>query len=110
MDKPQIFNVFIFRKNDNGTLRLDVHHVAAFTSAEAEATIKECNPSQIIGQRFIYTDAYVRYYDQSRTSLYVSNYRSDDAMTSAEFSLWKHRSTHDSDADGETYPAPFREF
>ncbi len=110
MDKPQIFNVFVFRGNDDGTLRLSVHHVAAFTGADAEATIKECNPSQIIGQRFINTDAYIEYHDQSRTSLYVSNYKSDDAMTADEFSRWKDRSTRDSHDDGETYPAPFREF
>lgn len=110
MIKPQIFKVLVWRKNDSQTYRLDVHHVAAFTSAEAEETIKECDPDHLDGRRFVLTDAYVEHRGDQRTSLYTTRFTNDDAISHQDVLSWIRRSTRDSVQDGETFPAPYREF
>ena len=109
MTKPKIFNVMVYRPNSDGTFKLDVHHVAAFTSAEAEETITECDPAHIVGMRFINTDDLMDVHP-NRTELYVTRYTTSDAVTERELHTWVESHTKPHDNDGDTHPASHRQF
>ena len=103
---PKIFTVHVFKMVEN-LRRLEVHYVAATSSKEAEACIKERDSAHLGGQCFITTDKFEAEHSNG-CKLYVTRYRSDDAISDSEFASWVRVMTNDRYVDGDLQPATFR--
>ena len=109
MPTPKIFTVHVFKLVD-GARRLDVHYVAATTSAEAEKRIAASHAAHLAGQCFITTDELEEAYGHSGVKCYVTSYRSGGPITDEEFAHWQRAMTRASRVEGACHPAAFRRF
>lgn len=110
MTEPLIFTVHLFRPVENNCVRMDVHYVVGFSSADAERRIKEEQGQHLdYGTRFIITDELMAAHPRS-CQFYTTRYRNEDAMPASEFSNWIRRMTEPHFSDGEREPAAFRQF
>ncbi|MGS1117431.1 hypothetical protein [Castellaniella sp. UC4442_H9] len=108
--QPRIFTVHVFRPIDDECVRLDVHYVAAFTSADAELRIKATGAESLEpGRRFISTDEITEAYDHT-TRMYATQYRNEKSISVQEFQRWVAIATQRQWCDGEPNLIPFREF
>jgi hypothetical protein len=107
--KPMIFNVMAWIKNDDGTFRLCVHHVAGFDSADAEQRIKEEGSQFLRGQLFINTDRFMEHHGTA-CRMYSTNYANEDNVSTSEYRKWVYRMLRDDEYDGDVMPAPYRRF
>lgn len=103
---PKIFTVHVFKMVENQR-RLEVHYVAATSSTEAEARIKEHDSAHLAGQCFITTDKFEAEHSNG-CKLYVTRYRNDDSISDVEFASWVRVMTNDRYVDGDLQPATFR--
>lgn len=106
-----IFNVLCFAKNEDGqTYRVMAHCVAGTDSADAERRLVESNRSYLSGRMFIVTDEFIAEHPQP-AKMFYTGYTDDPAMSEYDMNKWIKRSLEPQDfGDGETGPAPFREF
>lgn len=108
--EPKIFTVHVFRPVENKCMRLDVHYVVGFTSADAEDRIKKEEGQHLDhGRRFILTDEHMVDHPRS-CQLYTTRYTNEDAMSRDAFNRWVRSMTTASNDDGIIQPAAFREF
>lgn len=104
-----IYSVAVLVPQD-GKTRFVLHYVGGTSSADAERRILETvDAIHLEGRRFINTYRFVEDYPQP-TRLYAGSLRDDPPMDDWTARRWIQSSTHDSDDDGETRPAAFREF
>jgi hypothetical protein len=110
LDQPGIFTVHVFRLEDGGKRRLQVHYVAGTSSADAEARIKASNASRhLAGQCFITTDEHEALHGDG-CKLYTTRFRNEDDIDSETLRRWARSHTRASVEDGDYHPAAFRRF
>jgi len=108
MTAPKIFTVHVFKTVDGDRL-LDVHYVAATSSAEAQARIASSHAEHLVGQCFITTDELEDTYGQCGVKTYVTSYRSGGPITDEEFAHWQRSMTRVCDRPDWIAPFPGRE-
>ena len=104
---PIIFTVMVFQMVD-GLRRLDVHYVAGFASADAEARIKARAGEHLKGADcYIMTDEIVAQHDNT-LRLYATRYANEASVSDEVYKAWVRTTTRASFEDGEMQPASFR--
>lgn len=104
-----IVSVMVFRIEDSKR-RAHLHLVAAHSSREAEARIKESSfdRAHLEGRAFINTDEHLRDHGTA-LRFYSTAFKNDDNISDVDFERWVRTSTKQSRSDGEVHAAAFRE-
>jgi hypothetical protein len=114
---PSIYTVLAFDKNEAGERTCACHHVAAFTSKDAEETILNSDyRHETLGgcDLYIVNDAAKENDPHQAVHFYVSGTRlcpiHHPIVSDDEYRRWVEVMTRDSWSGGEFYPATYRRF
>lgn len=105
-----IVSVMVFRIEEDGKRRANLHLVAARSSSEAEARIKESSfdRAHLAGRAFINTDEHLKEHGTA-LRFYSTSFKNDDNISDIDFERWVRNSTNRSRSDGDVHAAAFRE-
>lgn len=108
METPKIFDIIVFNHR-NGLRCVDVHHVAAFTSAQAEELYLSFHRDHACdGGTYIMSDDCAERHHNPAARLYVNSDRNQCHISDTELIAWINRNTRGHFEDGVLIPAGFR--
>lgn len=94
----------------NGRRRMEMHHVAGFSSDDAERRMKEHSAPHLGGDCYITTDDAIASRPDACISRYITGWRKTEDMSDDEYRRWVHSTTEPSTFDGQTEGPTLRRF
>lgn len=92
-----------------GVRRMEMHHVAGFSSEDAERRMKACAMSDLVGDCYITTDDAADRYG-SAVQKYVTKWTRSESISDDEYRRWVESTAEPWDCDGETHAPTVRRF